>query len=55
MIKTSVAKQIGETVKNTTQKVLQEDGVTHLAVIGETNIKPVSLSSVSDVRFPSHE
>ena len=33
-----MAKEIGATVKDTTQKALQADGVIHLAVIGETYI-----------------
>ena len=38
MIKSSVAQLIGAVVKKTTQSALQADGITPLAIVGETHI-----------------
>ena len=38
MIKTSIANEIGATIQKTTQKVLQADGITQLALIGEVHL-----------------
>jgi hypothetical protein len=35
MIKTKIANEIGATIQKTTQKALQADGITQLAVVGE--------------------
>ena len=38
MIKTSIANEIGATIQKTTQKALQADGITQLAVVGEVHL-----------------
>ena len=38
MIKASVAKAVGATIQKTSQKALQADGVTQLAVVGEVHL-----------------